>query len=154
MSEYEMEKVAAQLASQGKTGGKVDSVSLDVHAINELKDGMGVAPTNDSAKYDYVSDPANSSSYKFQSCRGKVIALRRDKQFVKSVESGQECGVLLDNTCFYAEQGGQIYDEGFLVKADDESVEFKVNNVQIRGGYVLHIGTIEGRSANSFTELR
>ena len=60
------------------------------------------------------------------------------------VESGQECGVLLDQTCFYAEQGGQIYDEGFLVKSDDDSVEFKVTNVQVRAGYILHMGTIEG----------
>jgi alanyl-tRNA synthetase len=40
--------------------------------------------------------------------------------FVDHVTSGQECGVLLDKTCFYAEQGGQIYDEGFLVKVGDE----------------------------------
>ena len=49
-----------------------------------------------------------------------MIALRHRKTFVDSVSSGQECGVLLDRTCFYAEQGGQIYDEGFLVKEDDE----------------------------------
>ena len=41
-------------------------------------------------------------------------------------------------------QGGQIYDEGFLVKADDDSVEVKVTNVQVRGGYILHSGTVEG----------
>ena len=41
-------------------------------------------------------------------------------------------------------QGGQIYDEGFLVKADDDSVEVKVTNVQVRGGYILHRGTVEG----------
>merc|ERR1719365_214130 len=89
MEEYETEKLSAQLASQGKTGGKDDSVSLDVHSINELKDSMKVAPTNDASKYDYVGteDPAN---HKFQSCKGKVIALRRNKQFVQSVESGQE----------------------------------------------------------------
>jgi alanyl-tRNA synthetase len=50
----------------------------------------------------------------------------------------------LDKTCFYAEQGGQNYDEGFLVKDGDESVEFKVTNVQVRAGYILHMGTIEG----------
>lgn len=52
--------------------------------------------------------------------------------------------MLLDKTCFYAEQGGQIYDEGFLVKVGDDSVEFSIKNVQVRGGYVIHIGTIEG----------
>ena len=58
-----------------------------------------------------------------------------------SVESGQECGILLDRTCFYAEQGGQIYDEGFIVQGENE---LKVKNVQVRGGYVLHMGTVEG----------
>lgn len=46
-------------------------------------------------------------------------ALRREKTFVEEVHTGQECGVVLDKTCFYAEQGGQIYDEGYLVKEDD-----------------------------------
>ena len=51
----------------------------------------------------------------FQSCEGKVLALRHNKLFVDQVTSGQLVGVLLDQTCFYAEQGGQIYDEGFMV---------------------------------------
>lgn len=49
-----------------------------------------------------------------------VKALRCNKQFVDTITSGQECGVLLDQTCFYAEQGGQIYDVGYMVKEDDE----------------------------------
>ena len=47
-----------------------------------------------------------------------MIALRKDKQFVDSVDHGDECGVLLDQTCFYAESGGQIWDEGFMEKVD------------------------------------
>jgi alanyl-tRNA synthetase len=79
--------------------------------------------------------------YKFPACSGKILAIRHNKQFVDSVESGQECGILLDRTCFYAEQGGQTYDEGFLVTGENE---LKVKNVQVRGGYVLHMGTVEG----------
>ena len=48
------------------------------------------------------------------------MALRHNKMFVNEVTSGQLVGVLLDQTCFYAEQGGQIYDEGFMVKQGDE----------------------------------
>ena len=52
----------------------------------------------------------------FETCDSTVLALRCNKQFVDTVESGQECGILLDCTCFYAEQGGQTYDEGFITK--------------------------------------
>lgn len=57
----------------------------------------------------------------FESAVATVMALRRDKMFVEEVSTGQECGVVLDKTCFYAEQGGQIYDEGYLVKVEDSS---------------------------------
>ena len=66
-----------------------------------------------------------------------ALIIRHDKKFVDAVESGMECGVMLDRTNFYAEQGGQIYDEGFLVKADDDSVEFRVTNVQGQGLMLL-----------------
>ena len=56
----------------------------------------------------------------FEPCSGVVKALRQHKEFVDQVTSGQECGVLLDRTCFYAEQGGQTYDEGYMVKEGDE----------------------------------
>jgi len=141
MEAYESAKAAAQLASQGKAGGAEDTISLDVHAITDLQD-RGVKPTDDSCKYKYqpVSNDKDAG-YKFEGCVGKIIALRFNKKFVDGVESGMECGVLLDKTNFYAEQGGQIFDEGFLVNGDNE---LKVKNVQVRGGYVLHMGVVEG----------
>lgn len=57
-----------------------------------------------------------------------VLALRREKMFVDEVVTGQECGVVLDKTCFYAEQGGQIFDEGYLVKVDDSSEDVRPNS--------------------------
>lgn len=144
MQGYEECKAAAQLASQGKGAGVEDTIALDVHSINELKE-KGFAPTDDSPKHIYEAESSNKDSkYKFNPCTGKIVALRHSKKFVDSVTSGQECGVLLDRTCFYAEQGGQIFDEGFIVKGDNE---LKVKNVQVRGGYVLHIGTVEGNFA-------
>lgn len=104
----------------------------------------GVPATDDSFKYKYNAGKNVNDEYVFESCEANVIALRYKKQFVDQVTSGQECGVLLDKTNLYAEQGGQIYDTGYLVKVDDDSVEFSVKNVQVRGGYVLHIGSIEG----------
>ena len=141
MESYEKCKAAAQLASQGKAAGQEDTLSLDVHAINELKE-KGFAPTNDAPKYNYKNEVVDKNSkYTFESCSSKVVAMRHNKQFVQEASSGQEVGVVLDNTCFYAEQGGQIYDEGFMVNGDNE---LKVTNVQVRGGYVLHVGTVEG----------
>uniref|UniRef100_A0AAZ3PU59 Alanine--tRNA ligase n=1 Tax=Oncorhynchus tshawytscha TaxID=74940 RepID=A0AAZ3PU59_ONCTS len=76
-----------------------------------------------------------------------VLALRRERAFVDEVTTGQECGVLLDKTSFYAEQGGQSFDEGYMLREDDsvdDRMEFTVKNTQVRGGYVLHVGTVYG----------
>ncbi|XP_037076515.1 alanine--tRNA ligase, cytoplasmic-like [Pollicipes pollicipes] len=144
MPAYEAAKKQAQIISQGGGKGVDEQISLDVHAISELQ-ARGVPPTDDSAKYDYralSSEP--DAEYEFGSCQGRVIALRCDKQFVEEVATGRECGVLLDRTAMYAEQGGQTWDEGYMVKDGDEETEFTVKNVQVRGGYVLHIGSGEG----------
>ncbi|XP_045438643.1 alanine--tRNA ligase, cytoplasmic isoform X2 [Pipistrellus kuhlii] len=144
MDGFEEERKLAQLKSQGKGAGGEDHIMLDIYAIEELR-GKSLEATDDSPKYSYRSD--SSGSYAFESAVATVVALRRDKMFVEEVSTGQECGVVLDKTCFYAEQGGQIYDEGYLVKVDDSSedkTEFTVKNTQVRGGYVLHIGTIYG----------
>ncbi|KRT80774.1 tRNA synthetase [Oryctes borbonicus] len=142
MSGYEESKKIAQIISQGKGTGVEDTINLDVHAITDLQK-RNISPTDDSPKYNYQAD-SSSKDYVFDTCEAAVIALRYNKEFVEEVRSGQECGLILDKTSFYAEQGGQIYDTGYIVKAGDESVEFTVKNVQVRGGYVVHIGNVEG----------
>ena len=42
------------------------------------------------------------------------------------------------------EGGGQIYDVGVLTKVNDESNEFNVSNCQVRGGYIVLVGSSEG----------
>lgn len=144
MDAYEKAKKESLLASQGKVAGQEDLLALDVHDLSHLQE-TGIPVTDDSPKYDYVPSSTDKDAiYTFQSCTGKIVALRNNKQFVNEVASGQECGIILDRTTFYAEQGGQIYDEGYMLKTDDDSVEFTVKNVQVKAGYVLHTGKIEG----------
>ncbi|XP_051485305.1 LOW QUALITY PROTEIN: alanine--tRNA ligase, cytoplasmic [Apus apus] len=144
MEGFEEERKNAQLKSQGKGAGGEDLLMLDIYAIEELR-ARGLEVTDDSPKYTYASD--QSGAYDFGSLVATVQAIRREKRFVEEVSTGQECGIVLDQTCFYAEQGGQIYDQGYMVKEDDsreDKTEFTVKNVQVRGGYVLHIGTLYG----------
>lgn len=140
MPVFEEAKAHSLQLSQSSSGVKEDLISLDVHALTDLKD-KGVPPTDDAHKYSYEAD--ENGTYSFEPVTAKIIGLRYNKQFVESVSSGQESGILLDRTNFYAEQGGQIYDEGFIIKEGGED-EFRVKNVQVRGGYVLHIGVVEG----------
>lgn len=63
------------------------------------------------------------------------------KKFLKSTEElpeGEQFGLLLDRTNFYAEQGGQEYDTGRILI--DGVAEVDVQNVQVYAGYVLHTG--------------
>ncbi|CAD5208802.1 unnamed protein product [Bursaphelenchus xylophilus] len=145
LEEYEKEKQIALERSAGGVGRFQETVDLNVHAIAELRE-KGVPTTDDSFKYLYRDDGKKGleAKYIFEKIKGKVLALRRNGEFVQTLENGEDGGVILDKTCFYAEQGGQIYDTGYLTLGDDKSTSFKVENVQVRGGYLLFIGTLEG----------
>ena len=54
---------------------------------------------------------------------------------------GEQFGVILDKTNFYAEQGGQENDTGRILI--DGEAEIKVDNVQQYAGYVMHTGYVE-----------
>ncbi|KAM8750215.1 alanine--tRNA ligase, cytoplasmic [Acanthopagrus schlegelii] len=144
LAAFEEEKKAAQLKSQGKGAGDEDHIMLDIYAIEELRN-KNIPATDDSPKYKYTAD--EDGKYEFEQTSATVLALRRDRAFCDEVTTGQECGVLLDQTSFYAEQGGQTFDEGYMLREDDgtgDRMEFTVKNTQVRGGYVLHVGTVYG----------
>ncbi|CAM2702879.1 unnamed protein product [Rotaria socialis] len=143
MKLFEEARQKSLTASQQTSGEQAQvQCTLDVHAIDELKQAKGIKPTDDSSKYDYKCDA--QGTYTFPSIQATILAIRSGKEFVNSISSGQECGLVLDRTCFYAEAGGQTYDEGYIVKEDDENVEFQVRTVQVRGGFILHVGVVEG----------
>lgn len=52
----------------------------------------------------------------FSPCQATVLMLYRDQSLQKEVGAGQHCGVILDRTNFYAEQGGQDCDKGYMIR--------------------------------------
>ena len=146
---YNEAKQLSQAKSQGGNQNVQEEIMLDVHSIDELKSKFFLH-TNDAPKYDYEFKEDN---YALRPCKATIKAIRANKQFVDEVQVGEHCGLLLDTTNFYAEQGGQTYDEGHITKSDhsaeDEDLEFIVNNVQVRGGYILHIGSLTGENQSN-----
>lgn len=52
----------------------------------------------------------------FSPCQATILMLYRGQSLQKEVGSGQRCGVILDRTNFYAEQGGQDSDQGYMMR--------------------------------------
>jgi len=142
LDQYEKSKETFREMSRGTKDVVDDTIKLDVHSLTDLQNNK-VPTTDDSHKYKYQAT-SEGAKYKFSGCKGKILKIRYNKQFVLEASTGQKCGILLDKTSFYAEQGGQIYDTGYMVKSSDSETEFKVDNCQVQGGYVLHVGTVVG----------
>ncbi|EMR2106112.1 alanine--tRNA ligase [Klebsiella pneumoniae] len=73
----------------------------------------------------------------------KVTALFIDGKAVDSVSAGQEAVVILDQTPFYAESGGQVGDKGELKGA---GFSFAVSDTQKYGQAIGHIGKVASGS--------
>ena len=73
----------------------------------------------------------------------KVIGLILNEQLVDSAEVGQEIHIVLDQTPFYAEAGGQVGDTGIIQTTD---LKVEISNTKKSSDIVVHIGqVVEGR---------
>ncbi|OQR35177.1 alanine--tRNA ligase [Pseudomonas sp. T] len=77
--------------------------------------------------------------YQGVSGAGQIIALFKDGKAVEQLGEGEEGVVVLDQTPFYAESGGQVGDSGFLEAA---GVRFDVRDTTKAGGAHLHHGVV------------
>ena len=83
--------------------------------------------------------PTNFTGYNGKlTAEGKILAIVTDGELCSSIREGEEGIIVLDQTPFYAEMGGQSPDFGTI--ALDDAV-FSVNNVQKdKGEKYLHYG--------------
>jgi alanyl-tRNA synthetase len=77
---------------------------------------------------------------------GRVVAVLREGMEYDELTGHGEAEVVLDQTPFYAEGGGQIGDQGVLREPDGGSELFTVSDTQKPvGGLIVHRGTLHGR---------
>lgn len=128
-NEFESARLQAKEASKGEKKAASDLLKLTVHTLGELEKMPQVTKTDDSAKHGR------------ENINGKIQAIYHAGKFydsTKEIPEGDQIGLILDKTNFYAEQGGQENDTGKIVI--DGQADFRVDNVQLYAGYVLHTG--------------
>ena len=78
--------------------------------------------------------------YDHSECDAKIVAIVADEELRDEVAAGAEAVVVLDQSPFYAEMGGQVADHGTITAA---GVVFTVADVQKnKGGKFMHYGRL------------
>ncbi|MBQ0807261.1 MAG: alanine--tRNA ligase [Porticoccus sp.] len=96
-------------------------------------------PNTDFLGYEKTSAPAS------------VVGISdKEGNVVDSISEGSEATIILDQTPFYAESGGQAGDSGYLRAAD---TEFDVRDCQKQGSHFLHIGEVRSGSISLGQQL-
>jgi len=79
--------------------------------------------------------------YETEKAEAVALALVRDGEEVDALEQGEEGAVVLNQTAFYGESGGQVGDTGII---SGEGVRFRVTDTQKKAdGLFVHSGVVE-----------
>ncbi|MCG8560123.1 MAG: alanine--tRNA ligase-related protein, partial [Hyphomicrobiales bacterium] len=79
--------------------------------------------------------------YGTETAEGEVLALVADGERAERLEEGQEGCLVLNQTPFYGESGGQVGDRGVIATADGD--RFVVSNTQKKlGDLFVHMGKV------------
>jgi alanyl-tRNA synthetase len=95
---------------------------------------------------EYTGEGNVFTGYEALEASGKIVALYADGVPVAALKTGQQGVVVLDNTPFYAESGGQVGDQGELVSG---SAHFAVGDTQkIKADVYGHHGSVAQGTLN------
>ncbi|MNO67088.1 Alanine--tRNA ligase [compost metagenome] len=98
-----------------------------------------------------VDEATRFLGYETKSASAKVVALYKEGVAVEQLKEGEEGVVILDQTPFYAESGGQVGDTGYLQAGANR---FDVRDTTKTGGAFLHHGIVAAGSLSVGTELQ
>ena len=105
--------------------------------------GSGEAAT-DKLWFDLLDQvgPTEFLGYETETAEGEVLALVKEGKLVKQLKKGDEGIVIVNQTPFYGESGGQVGDHGVIMAP--KGVHFEVTDTQKKLGKVFaHVGVIE-----------
>ena len=109
---------------QARTSSQMTGQVFDTGPLSKIKD---------------VSKGTEFLGYKECACEAKVIAIIQDDQLVDKVAAGSEITVILDQTPFYGESGGQIGDTGVL---ESNGNHVRITDTKKNNDFILHIGKV------------
>ena len=91
-------------------------------------------------------EPTEFLGYETDQAEGVVLSLIKDNKEVKKLNKGDEAVIIVNQTPFYGESGGQVGDVGHLISGD---FKFTVTDVQKKlGDLFAHYGKVENGSIN------
>jgi alanyl-tRNA synthetase len=83
--------------------------------------------------------------YDTETAAGEIVALVKDGKETKSLKAGDEAAIIVNQTPFYGESGGQVGDEGVIRGA--KGAVFRVTDTQKKAGALfVHLGKVESGS--------
>lgn len=83
--------------------------------------------------------PTEFLGYTSEKTEGSIISIIKEGVLVDSLHTGENGSLILNQTVFYAESGGQIGDTG-TIQADN--FEFEVSDTQKKGNLFVHHGKV------------
>ncbi|MFP4121040.1 MAG: alanine--tRNA ligase [Coleofasciculus sp.] len=83
--------------------------------------------------------------YTVPATTAQVMALVANGESVESAQTGTEVQVVLDQTPFYAESGGQIGDRGYL---SGDNLVVRIEDVKKESDFFIHFGRVERGTLN------
>ena len=105
---------------------------------NKMEDGSLWA--NDEIMDELKLYSTKFTGYEKLNTEGRVLAIIKDNELVSHASEGEDAAILLDETSFYAESGGQIGDKGRIY---NDNVKMEITDCRKIGNKFIHIGKIK-----------
>lgn len=121
----------------------VDIEGFEKHMAHQREMAKAAGKFKMSDALEYNGCETIFAGYAATSCEAKVTALYHDGVAVNQLSAGQDGIIVLDNTVFYAESGGQVGDSGTIAINGGASCLFEVSDTQkIRAAVHGHSGKL------------